>query len=101
VTVACCHHGQDAASLRIRTAEVNRRARETLARLNEADRLRRRVRFLAVKALSSIQEMQTELRSMSAADRDRFEANCILAKSSLCELVKRVSDELDRGQFDR
>ena len=75
-------------SLRLRAAEVNRKARETLARLNEADRLRRRVRFLAVKALISIREMQTELRSMSAGDRGRFEADCKLAKSTLQRISK-------------
>ena len=75
-------------SLRIRAAEVNTRAREVLARLNEADRLRRRVRFLAVKALVSIQEMQTDLRAMSAADRGQFERNCKVAKSMLRRISK-------------
>jgi len=75
-------------SLRLRAREVTAHAYEVLTRLNEADRQRRRVRFLAVKALISIQEMETELRSMSAADRGRFELNCKLARSVLRRISK-------------
>jgi hypothetical protein len=75
-------------SLKIRAAVVNARAYEVLARLNEEDRQRRRVRFLATKALISVMEMQTEVRSMSAADRGRFELNCKLARSVLRRISK-------------
>jgi len=75
-------------SLRLRAREVNARAYEVLRRLNEQDRQQRRVRFLAMKALVLIQQMQTEVRSMSAADRGRIETNCNLARSTLRRISK-------------
>jgi len=77
-----------AISLRIRAAEINTRARELLARLEEADRLRRRVRALALKALISIQEMETDLRSMSPGERNRYETSCRVARLALKRLSK-------------
>ena len=46
-------------SLRIRASEATYRAREILRRLDEDDRLQRRVRWLAMKAIVSIREMST------------------------------------------
>ena len=75
-------------SLRLRAHEINARAYEVLTRLNEEDRQRRKVHFLALKAIILVQEMQTEVRSMSAADRDRFETNCKLARVALRRISK-------------
>jgi hypothetical protein len=75
-------------SLRLRAHEITSHAYEVLTRLNEQDRQQRRVRSLATKALVLIQEMQSELRSMPAADRGRFERNCRVAKSMLHRISK-------------
>jgi len=45
-------------SLRIRNAEATKQARDLLRRLDEKDRQRRRVRFLAAKSLVSITELR-------------------------------------------
>jgi hypothetical protein len=79
-------------SLRIRSAEVTRRAREILRKLEEDDRLQRRVRLLALKAIVSIREMNRvaapKLRSMLATNRDRWLAECKLVESILIKISK-------------
>jgi hypothetical protein len=80
-------------SLRIRNDEVNYRARELLRRLDEDDRLQRRVRWWATKAIISIHEMSTvaapKLKSMQPSDRDRWRAECQLVESILVKIIKR------------
>ena len=79
-------------SLRIRTAEANSRAWKVLGRLDEADRLQRRVRWLAMKAVVSVREMGSvaapKLRSMYSTDRARWQAECKLAESILLKISK-------------
>jgi hypothetical protein len=75
-------------SLRLRAHEITSHAYQVLTRLNEQDRQRRRVRHLAARALVYVVQMQTEVRSMSAADRDQFELNCKLARSVLRRISK-------------
>jgi hypothetical protein len=60
-------------SLRIRANEVTARARQLLRELDEKDRLRRRARWMATKALISVREMVSV---MSSADRARWQAEC-------------------------
>ena len=80
-------------SLRIRAAEVNNRARKLLHRLNEEDRLQRRVRLLAMKALASIREMHSvaspKLKSMYPADSDRWQKNVRSIEASLLKMTER------------
>ena len=80
-------------SLRIRSAEATYRARKILRKLDEDDRLQRRVRWLATKAIVSIREMGTvavpKLRSMYSSDRDRWQAECRLVESILVKISKR------------
>ena len=58
--------------------ETAARARQLLRRLEEADRLQRRVKFLAMKAVVALREMRSvaapKLESMYAGDRDRWQA---------------------------
>jgi hypothetical protein len=79
-------------SLRIRSAEATDRARKLLRRLDEDDRLQRRVRWLAMKAIVSIREMNSvaapKLRSMYATDRDRWQSQSKLAESILLKISK-------------
>lgn len=80
-------------SLRIRAREATYRARKVLGRLDEDDRLQRRVRWLAMKAIVSIREMSIvaapKLRSMYSSDRDRWQAECKLVESILLKISKR------------
>ena len=80
-------------SLRIRAAEVNYRARKILRRLDEDDRLQRRVRWLATKAIVSIREMSSvaapKLRSMYSSDRDRWQAEYKRVESILQKISRR------------
>jgi hypothetical protein len=80
-------------SLRIRNAEATHRARRLLHKLDEADRLQRRVRWLAMKAIVSIHEMRSvarpKLESMCSMERDRWQADCELVKSILLKINKR------------
>jgi hypothetical protein len=80
-------------SLRIRSVEATARARQLLRRLDEDDRLQRRVRWLAMKAIVSIREMKSvaapKLESMYATDRDRWQAECKKVESILLKISKR------------
>jgi hypothetical protein len=71
-------------SLRLRSAEASGRARKILRELEERDRLQRRVRWLAVKALVSVREMR--IVAMKSSDRRRWgefdQAEAILLKIS-------------------
>jgi hypothetical protein len=76
--------------IRIRAAEVNWRARKTLERLEDEDALQRRVRWLAVKALVSIRELNTTAaQSKHASDRTRYQADCKLVESILLKISGR------------
>jgi len=78
-------------SLRIRSAEATSRARQILRRLEEDDRLQRRVRWLALKAILSIREMNRvatpRLRSM-ASNRDRWQVEYKLVETILLKISK-------------
>jgi hypothetical protein len=80
-------------SLRIRHAEVSDCARKLLHTLDEDDRLQRRVRWLAMKAVVSVREMSTvaapKLRSMYSSDRDRWQAECKLVETILLKIRKQ------------
>jgi len=79
-------------SLRIRSAEATHRAREILSRLEEDNRLQRRVRWMALKAIVSIREMNyvaaPKLRSMLPSDRERWQAEYKLVESILLKIRK-------------
>jgi hypothetical protein len=82
-----------AISLRIRASEANARARKLLHRLAEDDRLQRRVRWMALKAIVSIREMNRvaapKLPSIYYRDRDRWQAEYKLVESILLKISKR------------
>jgi len=84
-------------SLRIRAAEVNARARKILRERDEDDRLKRRVRWLAMKAIVSVREMNSvaapKLRSMLPSDRDRWDVEYQLVESILLKISKFDVDE--------
>jgi hypothetical protein len=79
-------------SLRIRSAEAIYRARKTLRRLDEDQRLQRRVRLFATKAIVSLHKMNSvaapKLRSMYPSDRYRWEAQCKLVESILLKISR-------------
>lgn len=79
--------------LRIRNAEAIERARKTLRRLDEADRMQRRVRWFATKAIVSIREMNSvaapRLKSMLASDRAAWQAQHKMIVSIL-EKISRL-----------
>ena len=74
-------------SLRIRNAEVTARARQILRDLDEKDRLRRRVRWLAAKALVSIREMTTDAAKLKSGDR-HWQAEVRVLESILRRISK-------------
>jgi hypothetical protein len=80
-------------SLRLRPDEVNQRARALLRRLDNELLLQRRVKLFAIKALSAIYQMDAaaapKLRSMSASDRDRWQADRQLIVSRLQKISSR------------
>jgi hypothetical protein len=80
-------------SLRIRASEATYRARKVLRKLDEDDRLQRRVRWLAMKMIVSIREMSNvaapKLRSMYSGDRDRWQADYKLVESILQKISRR------------
>jgi hypothetical protein len=55
-------------SLRIRNAEITARARQLLRSLDEKDRLRRCVKFQALKALIAVREMRSNAVKLKSAD---------------------------------
>jgi len=74
-------------SLRLDSAEVIRRARNTLSRLAERDLLRRRIKLQATKALISFREMEG---LMSADECARWRTEC----ETVGAFLKRI---MDRG----
>ncbi len=63
-------------SLRIhRNAEATRHARALLRRLDEGDRLQRRIKWMATKAQISIREMMS-IAAQLPGDRTRWRAEC-------------------------
>ena len=80
-------------SLRLRSHEVTDRARALLRRLDKESLLQRRVKLFAIKALSAIYQMDAaaapKLRSMSAGDRDRWQADRQLIVSTLQKITRR------------
>ncbi len=80
-------------SLRIRSAEASRRARELLRKLDEEHRLRRRIKWQATRATISIREMVAlaapELEKMLPSDRARWRAECERVQSFLERIKAR------------
>lgn len=80
-------------SLRIRSAEATYRARQILQRLNEQERLQRRVRIWAVRATLALYEMNSiagpKLESMSPGDRGRWQTDYKRMSSILLKISKR------------
>jgi hypothetical protein len=83
----------DPISLRIRSAEVNYRARKLLRRLDDENRLQRRVRWLAMKAMVCIRELNAlaapKLKSMYASDRNRWQSEYEQVKAVLLRISKK------------
>jgi hypothetical protein len=80
-------------SLRIRSAEATVRARQLLRRLDEDDRLQRRVRWQAMKAMIAVRAMSgvasPKLRSMLSSDRHCWEADIKRIELILLKISKR------------
>jgi hypothetical protein len=80
-------------SLRIRSIEANANARRLLRKLDEADRLERRVKFLSIRSVVSLREMRTiagpRLRTMLPTDRDRWLADCKTVEAILLRISQR------------
>jgi hypothetical protein len=80
-------------SLRIRSSVALREAHQTLRRVDEADRLQRRVRWQAEKALVAVREMDAvatpRLKAMRSIDRDRWDTQRRLLESILTTISKR------------
>jgi hypothetical protein len=78
-------------SLRIRSAEATRNARELLRRLDEMNLLQRRVKLQASKALLALHRMSAfaaqRLQSMPRSGRERWESECQMME----EILKRIS----------
>jgi hypothetical protein len=58
-----------------RAVEITRRARDTLARLNEGDREHRRTRMAAYRGLNLVRQIfaAPQLKAMNPADRQRWQ----------------------------
>jgi hypothetical protein len=80
-------------SLRIRAQEASARARQLLRDLDEKDRLQRRVRWQAMKAVVAIREMRAaaapKLRTMSSSDSKRWLAEVESIESKLLRISRR------------
>jgi hypothetical protein len=80
-------------SLRIRHAEVTARARQILRDLDEKDRLRRRVKWQAMKAVVALREMRSaaapQLRTMSSSDSKRWLAEVTSMEAKLLRISRQ------------
>ena len=81
-------------SLRLRHAEVTQRARALLHRLAEDDRLQRRIRWQATKALIATREMAAlaanRVAKMSPGERARWQTECKQFESFLKKIKSGV-----------
>ncbi len=77
-------------SLRIRSEEASANARRILRGLDEKDRIRRRVKWLAVKALVPIRELRGDAAKLRSGDRDRWQAEIKLVETILLKISKNV-----------
>jgi hypothetical protein len=79
-------------ALRIRAAASKAKARRVLRQFDEADRLQRRVKWQATKALVSIREMNAvaapKLRTMSQSDSRRWSVELRMAEQILGRISK-------------
>jgi hypothetical protein len=79
-------------SLRVHAIEVNNRARQLLRKLDEDNRLQRRVRWQALKAIIALREMRNvaapKLRAMSPSDRDCWQAEYEFVETILLKISK-------------
>jgi hypothetical protein len=84
----------DPISLRIGASESTRRAaRALLDKLDEDERLQRRLRLLALKAIRLVCELESlaapKLKSMRSNDRVRIEGECRLVQRILQKISER------------
>ncbi len=83
----------DPISLRIRSNEVNARARRLLRRLDEEATLQRQIKTKASRAYLAVSEMRAaaepRLQKMSSYARDRLTQELKAIESQLLELSKR------------
>jgi len=81
-----------AISLRLRANQATAHARRLLRRLDEDDRLARRVRWHAVRAIVEIHKMRSAARpaleSLLPIDVERWEADCARVE----QILKRISE---------
>lgn len=78
-------------SLRIRASEVTADARRLLRRLDEKDRLQRRIKWMALKALISVGEMRRDAATLKSGDR-RWHAEVKVIESILSRIsIGRVT----------
>jgi hypothetical protein len=77
-------------SLRIRNAEVTARARQVLRDLNEKDRLRRSVKWQALKALVAVREIRADAVKLESAD-PRWLADVRLIETTLQKIVSKYN----------
>jgi hypothetical protein len=80
-------------SLRLRSIEATAHARKVLRRLNEDDRLARRVRWHAVRAMVELRKMRSvarpALKTLFASDAKRWESECKLVEQILLKISER------------
>jgi hypothetical protein len=80
-------------SLRIRSAEATRHARELLQRLDEADHLQRRVKLQAAKALVAVRAMNSlatpKVRSMSRSNCEHWSSDVRKVEAILTLISQR------------
>jgi hypothetical protein len=79
-------------ALRIRSAAAKARARAVLRQLDESDRLQRRVKWQAAKALVSIREMdaiaQPKLRTLLQSDSRRWNVELRM----VTQILRRIAE---------
>jgi hypothetical protein len=79
--------------VRIRATEANRRARKTLSRIEANDRLQRRARWAAMRAVVEVRKLRTiagpQLQSMLPTDRKNCLERCKLIEKLLMEIRVR------------
>jgi hypothetical protein len=79
-------------SLRLRASEATADARKLLRRLDENDRLQRRAKWHAVRALVELQKLRTvarpALKSLFTSDAARWESDCARVE----QILRRISE---------
>jgi hypothetical protein len=80
-------------SLRIRSAEATRNARQLIRKLDDADLLQRRVKVQAAKALVALHEMNAlaspKIRSMSRSNSEHWSSEVRKVEAILTRISQR------------